>query len=658
MRLTHEQAAYLISYGIVTIGGLVLLGWAFDITLFKSLQSGLTTMKANTALTFLLFGLSLRFSDHPRSPFRNLALAFAGTGLLISLLTLSEYWLGWNLGIDEFLFVDLATAVADLPGRMSVATALCFLLLGSALLLTIFRHHLTAHIAAILVGFLGLLVLLGYLYNVSSLYQVFVFNSMAIHTAVAFCLLSLGILQLPGDAGLSALIFNDTAGGALARRLIPAVIFVPIILGAFIVFSQQMAAFDIKFSIALLVLSNIAVLILILLWSASSLQKIDLERQQSDQQFRLAVEASPGAIILVNQTGKITLVNAQAETLFGYTREELLSQTVEMLVPQQVTGPHVHDRDAFFAAPTARPMGAGRDLYGRRKDGRQVPVEIGLNPIQTNEGRFVLASIIDITERKQAEAEIHKMNRELEQRVAQRTAQLQAANKELEAFAYSVSHDLRAPLRSIDGFSLALLEDYADSLNDEARKHLQRVRAASQRMAQLIDDLLALSRLTRSELRPEPVDLSAMVHTIAAELQRAEPERNVTFVIAPAVLINGDISLMRVALENLLNNAWKFTTRHTSAHIEFGEEKRPSGETVYYVRDDGAGFDMTYADKLFGAFQRLHTPAEFSGTGIGLATVQRIMHRHGGHIWAEGAVEQGATFYFTLPGTAVRHTAK
>ncbi|MBK8899732.1 MAG: PAS domain S-box protein [Anaerolineaceae bacterium] len=610
-------------------------------------------MKANTALTFVLFGLSLRFSDHHNSTLRHAALALVAGGLLISLLTLSEYWFGWNLGIDEYLFVDLDTAVANFPGRMSVATALSFVLTGTALVFTIYRRHLAAHVVAVLIGFLGLLVLLGYLYNVSSLYRVFAFNSMPVHAAVTLGFFSLGILHLCPDAGLSALIFNDTAGGVLVRRLIPPVIFVPIFLGAIIVFSPQAAAFDSRFNTSLLVLTNIAVLFLVLLWSASSLQTIDLERRQSDQQFRLAVEASPGAIILVNQAGKITLVNAQAETLFGYTREELLGKKVEMLVPEQFNAHHVQDRDAFFAAPTARPMGAGRDLYGRRKDGRQVPVEIGLNPIQTNEGRFVLASIIDITERKQAEAEIHKMNRELEQRVAERTAQLQVANKELKAFAYSVSHDLRAPLRSIDGFSLALLEDYADSLNDEAQNYLQRVRAASQRMAQLIDDLLALSRLTHSELRPETVDLSGMVQTIAAELQLTEPERNVTFVIAPAAAVKADVPLLRVALENLLNNAWKFTARHASACIEFGLEKRPSGETIYFVRDDGAGFDMTYIDKLFGAFQRLHTPAEFPGTGIGLATVLRIIHRHGGQIWAEGAVEHGATFYFTLPGTAV-----
>jgi PAS domain S-box-containing protein len=657
VRLTHKQAAYVISYGIVIISALVLLGWAFNITLFKSLQSGLITMKANTALVFLFFGISLRFSDHSTPAYRRFALALAAAGLLISLLTLSEYWFGWNLGIDDYLFVDLETAVTNFPGRMSLTTALCLVLAGSALIFTIFRYYLAAQVVAVVVGFLGLLVLLGYLYNISSLYQVFVFNSMAVHSAVTFGLFSLAMMHLHPQVGLSGLIFNDTAGGVLVRRLIPAVIFTPIILGSFVVYNPQTAAFDSKFSISLLVLTNVAVLFLVLLWSAASLQTIDLDRRQSNQQFRLAVEASPGAIILVNEAGKITLVNAQAETLFGYTRDELLGQTVEMLVPERFNGGHVQERAAFFAAPTARPMGAGRDLYGRRKDGRQVPVEIGLNPIQTNEGKFVLASIIDITERKQAEAEIRQMNRELEQRVAERTAQLQAANNELEAFAYSVSHDLRAPLRSIDGFSLALLEDYADSLNDEAQNYLQRVRAASQRMSQLIDDLLSLSRLTRSELRPVPVNLSEMVESIAAELQRMEPARNVTFVIAPGVIARADVSLMRAVLENLLNNAWKFTATHASATIEFGVEKRPSDEPIYFVRDDGAGFDMTYVDKLFGAFQRLHTTAEFSGTGIGLATVQRIMHRHGGHAWAEGAVEQGATFYFTLPGTAVEHTS-
>lgn len=372
------------------------------------------------------------------------------------------------------------------------------------------------------------------------------------------------------------------------------------------------------------------------------------ERKRAEQQLKLVVEATPNAIILVSPAGKISLVNRQAEALFGYSREQMLGQLIEMLVPMQFRAHHNAYRDSFFDNPDARPMGAGRDLFGLRHDGTQVPVEIGLNPITTTEGSFVLASIIDITERKQAEAEIHKMNLELEQRVADRTAQLEATNKELEAFAYSVSHDLRAPLRSIDGFSLALLEDYADKLDANAHNYLQRVRAASQRMAQLIDDLLMLSRLTRSDLRPETINLSALVKTIADELCTLEPERQVEFVTATNVLVKADALLMRAALENLLGNAWKFTAKHPTARIEFGIQTQPNGQAIYFVRDDGAGFDMAYADKLFGAFQRLHTPADFSGTGIGLATVQRIIHRHGGGIWAEGEVEQGATFYFTL----------
>lgn len=225
---------------------------------------------------------------------------------------------------------------------------------------------------------------------------------------------------------------------------------------------------------------------------------------------------------------------------------------------------------------------------------------------------------------------------------------LESTNKELEAFSYSVSHDLRAPLRTIDGFSRILLEDYAEDLDEEARDYLGRVRAASAHMGRLIDDLLNLSRVTRGPLRRERVDLSVMAAEVVGELQRADPARNVEFVVEDGVTAWGDARLLLVALENLLGNAWKFTSKRPGARIEFGVEKRPGG--AYYVRDNGAGFDMGYADKLFGAFQRLHSAGEFEGTGIGLATVQRIVHRHGGRVWAEGEVGRGATFYFTLGG--------
>ena len=239
---------------------------------------------------------------------------------------------------------------------------------------------------------------------------------------------------------------------------------------------------------------------------------------------------------------------------------------------------------------------------------------------------------------------------ELEERnesLRRNTAELLAANTELDAFAYSVSHDLRAPLRSIDGFSQVLLEDYAAQLDQAGRDSLQRVRAASQRMGMLIDDLLKLARITRAEMRTEVVDLSGLARDIAADLQRASPARAVEFAIAQGLEARGDPRLLRVALENLLRNSWKYTAKQAQPRIEFGSIAA-NGERAFLVRDNGAGFDMQYADKLFGVFQRLHSAAEFEGTGVGLATVRRIITRHGGRIWAEGVVDRGATFYFTL----------
>jgi signal transduction histidine kinase len=277
-----------------------------------------------------------------------------------------------------------------------------------------------------------------------------------------------------------------------------------------------------------------------------------------------------------------------------------------------------------------------------------VPVLLAVSGFELD-GMFLRCLVLtDLTAQRSAEAEVRALNTELETRVQQRTAELELANKNLEAFTYSVSHDLRAPLRGLSGFSEVLLEEYGELLGETGRGYAGRIQAASERMATLIDDLLQLSRVSRAGMNLGPVDLSAEFVAFAGELQSLEPGRRVRFAIQDGVWVTADRGLIRTVVQNLVGNAWKFTARRDDATIEFGTTTADEAGVCCYVRDNGAGFDPTYVAKLFQPFQRLHTAEEFPGTGIGLASVQRIIERHGGRIWAEGAVDKGATFSFTL----------
>jgi PAS domain S-box-containing protein len=387
------------------------------------------------------------------------------------------------------------------------------------------------------------------------------------------------------------------------------------------------------------------------------------ERKRTEMMsFQLAaiVASSDDAIIGRDLRGVVTSWNAAAEREFGFTASEMIGHSIARLIPAERQGEEVKILEQIARGKSVRHFETMRS----RKDGSTFNVSVTVSAIKDSSGKIIGASKVvrDITTRKKAEETIHRLNAELEERVAQRTAELEAANKELESFSYSVSHDLRAPLRAVDGFSQAMLEDFGPQLPEEGRRCLQTIREGAQRMGRLIDDLLTLSRLGRLPLSKRAVETRDLVRAVLEDLSPQRDGRQIEISIAELPVCQGDAVLLKQVWINLLSNALKYTRRREKAFIEVGFKQGPTAaedhggperktnENVYFVRDNGTGFDMRYADKLFGVFQRLHREEEYEGTGVGLAIVQRIIHRHGGRVWAEAEEDHGATFFFTLGG--------
>ena len=405
--------------------------------------------------------------------------------------------------------------------------------------------------------------------------------------------------------------------------------------------------------------SGLAILILLTLATIAierdTRKRIRMEEalRDSEAQFRQVFEESPSGILLIEEDQRVRRANPASCRLLGRTEQELQELALSSMTAQD--GLLNLMRETGWMAPGEQTRFQAEQEYVT-ESGSTAWVNVHATKLRNSQGAAVcnLALIEDITDRKKADQEIRALNDSLERRVAQRTAEaeesnlkLESANRELEAFAYSVSHDLRAPLRSVDSFSQIILDEYSEKLDEDGVKYLRRIRAGAQNMGQLINDLLNLSRVSRGLLRRETVNLSSTAAMVVNDLRDQEPNRTVNVEIAPDVFATCDAQLLRVVLTNLIGNAWKFTGKRDKACLQFGASSE-EGVSVYFVRDNGAGFDMAYASQLFAPFQRLHQATEFAGTGIGLATVQRIINRHGGRIWAESSIDRGATFYFTL----------
>ena len=564
-----------------------------------------------------------------------------------------------DLGLRNELRIDLLLfreSLMNYPAdpQLTLIAAICFTLLGLSLSLYHPRTARGTRLLVVPIALLALYVIAGYLFGGRAFMDIANFKPMAFNAAVSFLVVSAGLAALPPAVPPLSTLALPGGAGTTARRLIPAVFIIPLVIGWLRVVGERSNWFDLGFGTAAFSTLTALALFLLVLLSVGFLRRSELAQaqlarsiQESERRTFRLLDDLPTAVFVVDAGGHPYYANRKSEEILG--RGSLPDARPEDL-PERYQVYHAGTDHTLppDRIPVVRAL-QGEDVYESdieiHRPDRRVPIEVWASPIRSAAGQieFAVAAFNDITERLEAQRRIDQLNAELEHQVVE----LAAVNKELETFSYSVSHDLRAPLRAVDGFSRVLETDHAASLDPEAIRYLSRIRGNVRRMGALIDDLLRFSRLSRQELETREVDMASLVRNVLDDLSRGrsvQPQIHVSAL--PAA--DGDIDLLRQVWINLIDNAIKYSGKQPDSRIDISAHGEGS-EVTYTVKDNGVGFDMAYADKLFGVFQRLHRQDEFEGTGVGLAIVQRIIHRHGGRIWAEAAPGRGAAFHFTLP---------
>ena len=638
---------------VVALAVLTLLGWISGLSLLASVRAGFIPMAPSTALCFLGISISLLLSNQaPHGVSRWPAIVV----LLVAAAKLVDVISGLHFGLDEWLVRNPAAFGGVSTGRMSPITALNFGLLATdAIFLADAHWRKTAGTLGLLVAVVSLTVLTGYLYGTPLLYGGNVVP-VALTTALAFLLSAVAAMTMAGPENWPISAFMGGSTRALLLRS-----FLPVILALALIDGWMRATFLNHSTINPALFSAVGAILFVLLVAAvissvagrvgDRIDRAEKALQESEERFRQLSEQSEEVFWFNSLHPERTLyVSPTVKRIWGLSAQGFYQNA-------RAWEESIHPEDRLQVHRAYEGTLAGKDNRFESEyrvlqaDGSVRWVHHSGTLIRNKAGEIVRVGGLarDITVRKRIEEEIRRLNEDLESRVAERTAQLTAANQELEAFSYSVSHDLRAPLRHILGFAELLNKNAGPVLDEESLRYLKTISDSVKRMGELINDLLEFSRMARSEMQKVTVHLDDVVKASLQDVDDETKGRNIAWKISPLGEVVGDPSMLRQVMVNLLTNALKFTRTRPQAEIEIGSLPGPGNETIVFVRDNGVGFDMEYANKLFGVFQRLHRQQDFEGTGIGLANVQRIIVRHGGRVWAEAALDHGATFFFSLP---------